>query len=502
MDRRAFVARMAALTSVAAAPSVASLVDAPPAPARPPDRLADPTHPAELTIAEAATLIRRGRLSPVDLVDACLDRVERLDPELKTFNFVNGDAARRRARELAGRRPRTPLHGIPLLIKDNHYTSGIPTTANSWLFTRNPFTGGEDFVPEFDAAPVERLQAAGAIVLGKGQMGPLANFRGAEPDGTLTTVNAWTPDNIDYTPGGSSSGPATAVAARLVTSSIGTETSGSIITPSALQALTGFKPTLGRVSLYGVIPLSYTRDHGGPLARDALDAAIMMQAMAGPDPRDPRTLGLPPLPDLVRAATRRSVRPLRIGVLPDYPTGGDATPQASTLRRRLLDTLADAGLRIVDVPYPDDWEVLVGAFNEVRHAERTELFLDRLREDPRLFGVVLPDWIVGLFVTGDEFLRGQRAKLVLLERVLDQVFERCDVVVQTDPTPFDIVGLPAITFPIGFTTDQPGARGAETPYGAILGAPPYAEDDLIAVAAAVQARTGFHRRRPPGAGDP
>ena len=131
------------------------------------------------------------------------------------------------------------------------------------------------------------------MILGKTQMGTLATTRATTPDGEVTTVNAWTPDAPAYDPGGSSSGSATATAGRLACSSIGTQTGGSITSPSNQQGLTGLKPTMGRTSLYGVIPLTYSRDNAGPLARDALDAAIMTQVMAGPDPKDPRTQGLP-----------------------------------------------------------------------------------------------------------------------------------------------------------------------------------------------------------------
>jgi Asp-tRNA(Asn)/Glu-tRNA(Gln) amidotransferase A subunit family amidase len=327
----------------------------------------------------------------------------------------------------------TPLHGIPLCIKDNYYTRGIPTTANSLIY--------QDFVPTYDSTCVARLTAAGAIVLGKGQMGPLATTRATTPAGVATTVNAWTPDNAGYDPGGSSTGPATSVASRQAVSSIGTQTGGSIVNPSNQQGLTGLKPTVGRTSLYGVIPLTYTRDHCGPLARDALDAAIMLTALAGRDPHDPRTHGL---------------------------------------------------------PAPDDWAELVGTqFNNVRLPERSEPFLDTLRSDVRQFGVSLSSWVQGLFLTGDTFIRGQRMKHLLLERTLEDIFGRCDVVTLSSNQPFDIIGLPEIAFPVGFSAEQSGANGASVPVGAILGAAPYAEDRLLAVVGAYQAITDWHLRRPP-----
>jgi Asp-tRNA(Asn)/Glu-tRNA(Gln) amidotransferase A subunit family amidase len=496
VDRRAFVARVAALSAGAAAlPAVSAA--AVPARRVPAGGYADEVReqaiadPTELTIAEAATLIRRRELSSEELVRAQLERIERFEPTYRAFNLVLGEQALARARRLDRRRPRGPLHGIPLAIKDNFFTAGVRTTANSDVFA--------DFVPTYDATTVARLTAAGAIVLGKTQMGPLATTRAMTSDGEVTTVNAWTPEDPTVNPGGSSTGTATAVAGRMATAGTGTQTGGSITGPANAQGLTGLKPTMGRASLYGIIPLTSTRDHPGPLARDARDAAIMLQAMAGPDERDPRTLGLPPVPDLVAAARparrRGTVRvryPTRLGVLPGWAEG--TTPGAQA-RRALLTTLGQIGVEVVDVPLPAEWELLTGtAFNNVRLPERSEPFLDALRTDVRAFGVTLNSWIGGLFLGGAEFLKGQRAKLLLLERVLETWFAEVDLVVQEGPVPFDIIGLPEIAFPIGFGASEAGAR---VPLGALVGGPPFAEQRLLALVAAYQAVTGWHLERPP-----
>lgn len=479
VDRRAFLVRSAALgvaTSAVALPAIAEAAPGPGTHATPTvepraEALADPT---ELTIAEAATLIRQGRLDPAELRAAYLDRIRTFDGTYLAFNQVLEEPERPRASGL--------LHGIPLAIKDNYFTAGTPTTANSFLFT--------GFVPPHDATAVARLKDAGALVLGKTQMGPLATTRATTPDGRITTVNAWAPDRPEVNPGGSSTGTATAVAGRMATAGIGTQTGGSITAPSNAQNLTGLKPTMGRVSLHGIIPLTYTRDHPGPLARGALDSAIMLSAMAGPDPRDPRTQGLPKVPDLVTAATpvrshgRIRLRwPTRIGVLPGYAS--DPT------RAAFLDTLADIpGATVVDVPLPAEWDLLTGpVFNNVRLPERTEPFLPQLTGDLREFGVSVLGWLQGALLGGNEFLIGQRAKHLLLERVLTDLFERCDVVVQTSPLPFDIIGLPELALPIGFTPDG-------LPIGTILGGLPFAEDRLLSVAAAYQAVTNWHHRRP------
>lgn len=501
VDRRSFLARMAALTAAGSAASVLPPIRAHAAPAADggtgvassvrPAALADPT---ECTIAEAGALIRSRRLSPVDLVEAVLARITTFDGVYKAFNTVLADAARAEAASLARARWRGPLHGVPIAVKDNYYTAGVLTTANSYIF--------EEFVPAWDATAVARLKAAGAIVIGKTQMGPLATTRATTPDGIITTVNAWTPSVPSVDPGGSSSGSACAVASRMATSSIGTQTGGSITAPSNRQALTGLKPTHGRVPAYGVIPLSYTRDHPGPLARDAKDAAIMLSVMAGPDENDMRTLGLPPVPDLIAAATpvtrggRVTVRwPTKVGIIPNYLSGTSASAVA---RQAMAQTLSSVGCDVVDVTLPAEWDLLTGnAFNNVRLPERSEPFLEYLKEDVRLFGVSLTGWINGLFLSGDEFLKGQRAKHLLLERVLDDLFAQCDVVVQTGPVPFDILGLPEIAFPIGFGPETSQGQTVQgVPIGAILGAPPFGEERLLAVVAAYQAVTEFHLQRP------
>lgn len=497
LSRRLFLARLSALaagaTGATLLPGVASAATAPPTlvdVAAPDGATSDPT---ALTVAEAATMIRRGQLTSEELVRACLERIEGYDSLFQAFNLVLADAALARARQLDGKSPRTALHGIPLAIKDNYFSRGVRTTANSFIFA--------DFDPPYDATALGRLETAGGVMIGKTQMGPLATTRATTPAGVITTVNAWAPDHPNINPGGSSTGSATATAIGMALSSVGTQTGGSITAPSNAQGLTGLKPTMGRVSLHGIIPLTFTRDHPGPIARDAMDCAIMLTAMAGPDPDDFRTQGLPQLPDLTRAATpvrqdgRTTLRRrTRIGVTPDFLA--TSNPETAAARRSFLDALA--GLRhatVVEVPLPAEWDLLTGSrFNNVRLPERTEPFREYLRQDLQLFGVSVLNWLAGVLLSGDEYTTGQRAKVVLFQRVMDEIFAACDVVVQTDPVPFDIIGLPEIGFPIGLrsaTSDTP-----VLPIGTILGGQPYAEDRLLEVVAAYQDVTDWHRRRP------
>lgn len=500
LDRRAFIQRLAAVSALAA--GVGAGVVAGPAAAssrtRPVvdvylDETPDPSlDPIDLTLAQAALLLRRGSLTPVELVERHLARIAEFDVTYQAWNTVLVDAALKRARRLERDSPRNALYGIPIAVKDNYYTNGVRTTANSFIY--------QDFVPTFDATVVTRILQAGGIVLGKTQMGPLATTRATTPDGMITTVNAWTPEDPAVYPGGSSTGSATAVAGRMATCSIGTQTGGSITYPALAQGLTGLKPTMGRCSLFGVIPLTYTRDHPGPIARDIKDAAIMLQSIAGPDANDARTLGLPEVPDLVAAATpvRRGKNvvcrwPTRLGVFADDMSG---TSAAVAHRRVMLDMMSGLGIRVVTVERPPEWNVLSGyAFNSARLPERSEAFLEYLRTDLKLFGVSLTTWMQGLFLGGDEYVRGQRARLLLAEMAFEQVFNRCDVVLQGTPDAFDIIGFPLVAFPIGLAHDE--RAGADLPVGAMIGGQPYAEDRLCAVVAAYQAVTDTHRLRPP-----
>ncbi len=534
VDRRAFLHRMGALTATAAFGTgwpPASL-PAPGTSAEQPgatvavggetnafwesaaqevaDRGIDSAAPETLTAWEAGVLIREGSLQIPELVEASLRRIERFDRILKAFNTVTSEEARSRAASLSsgcGSRDSSALgllYGIPLGLKDNIYTEGVRTTANAHMF--------RDFVPDWDATLVTRLRAAGAVMVGKTQMGPLAVTRALTPDGEITTVSAWAPNDPTVSPGGSSSGSATAVAARLVTSSLGTQTGGSITGPASAQGLTGLKPTMGRVSLRGVIPLSYTRDHPGPLARDARDTALLLQVMAGPDPGDPRTLGLPPVPDYLSAATpvlatsgARVRWPTRLGI----PQGWKRAPGAQGERRRtFLQVMESGGVEIREVELPPQWADLSSRFfNSGRLPERSEPFLPWLRKDVRLFGVTLASWIQGLLLSGDEYVKVQRARLALLRLALDRVFVDCDAIVQDSHLAFDMIGLPLITFPIGFRSPDEregrsqgsGVRGppARLPEGVLIGAPPFGEERLLALASLWQARSQVHRSRPP-----
>src|SRR5579863_6570054 len=259
-----------------------------------------------LTIAEAARLIERRELSPVELVESRLDRIARLDRKLNSFIRVLADEARRDARaaeaEIAAGRYKGPLHGIPIGLKDIYETAGVATTGHSKVM--------QDHVPKADAFSVKKLREAGAIILGK-----LATheFAFGGPSFDLPWPPARNPWDTGRFTGGSSSGTGAAVAAGLVLGGTGSDTGGSIRGPAAYCGLAGIKPTYGLVSRMGILPLAFSLDHAGPLAWTAEDNAIMLQAMAGHDPADPASAECP-IPDY-RRSLEGDLKGLRIGLV-------------------------------------------------------------------------------------------------------------------------------------------------------------------------------------------
>jgi Asp-tRNA(Asn)/Glu-tRNA(Gln) amidotransferase A subunit family amidase len=262
-----------------------------------------------LTIAEAASLIRTGKLSPVELTDTLLQRIETLDPQLNAFITVTAERARddakRATSEIAAGRYRGPLHGIPFALKDIYNTKGILTSGGSRIAIDN--------VPDEDAATTRRLIDAGAILTGKLQTHEFAH---GGPSFDLPWPPARNPWNLAHFTGGSSSGSGAALAGGLIPASLGSDTGGSIRGPASFCGITGFMPTYGLVSRYGVMPNSFTFDHCGPMARTVEDCALILQAIAGHDPRDGGSIEQD-IPDY-RAALEGDIKGLRIGVLRHY----------------------------------------------------------------------------------------------------------------------------------------------------------------------------------------
>src|SRR3954449_9472660 len=283
-----------------------------------------------LTIAEAARLVQQRELSPVELVDSRLARIEKLDGQLHSFIRVLADQARANARaaetEIAAGKYRGPLHGIPIGLKDIYETAGVATTGHSKVM--------QDHVPKADAFSVKRLRDAGAIVMGK-----LATheFAFGGPSFDLPWPPARNPWDTTRFTGGSSSGTGASVAAGPVLGGTGSDTGGSIRGPAAYCGLAGIKPTYGLISRIGILPLAFSLDHAGPLAWTAEDCAIMLQAMAGHDPADPASANRP-IPDY-RAALQSGAKGLRIGLIRHFY---ERDNQANAATRGAIDTAAKA----------------------------------------------------------------------------------------------------------------------------------------------------------------
>ncbi|HET8999456.1 MAG TPA: amidase [bacterium] len=459
------------------------------------------------SVSELAVRIRSRDLSPVAVVDDLLARTERCRA-LNAFITVTADMARAQAasaeREINAGRYRGPLHGIPVSLKDLIDTKGIRTTRGSRIFA--------DYIPAEDATVVARLQHAGAVLLGKNTLHEFAFGITTNNPHYGPTRNPW---RLDRIPGGSSGGSGAAVAAGLGPVSIGTDTGGSIRIPAALCGTVGLKPTYGRVSRHGVFPLSWSLDHVGPLTRTVEDAALVLQAIAGPDPLDPSTLG-----QTVPEFTSRLTGPitgLRVGVLSDE-YHREMTDDVRAAFRAALDVLAERGLDLEDVEFP--------RASEARTAAATVLFAEAASVHERWLHDRAADYGAdtrallqqGQFITATQYLRAQRVRTLvvnevgmLLRRYAALVLPAIPLVAPAIGQPtvtlggrpgdargavtrlvrlINFVGLPAITVPCGF-----GADGL--PVGLQVVGRGMDEPTVLAIAHAYEQATPWHTRRPP-----
>ncbi|GHO42994.1 Asp-tRNA(Asn)/Glu-tRNA(Gln) amidotransferase subunit GatA [Ktedonospora formicarum] len=295
-----------------------------------------------LTIHEAADLLRQRKLSSVELTKAHLERIRAVEDKVKAFTLVTDELALKQAEEadkrIASGENLSPLTGIPLAIKDVICTKDITTTCGSRML--------ENFRPPYDAAVMEKLNAAGAVMLGKTNMDEFAMGSSTEHSAFFPTHNPW---GLDRAPGGSSGGSAAVVAAGMAMGSYGSDTGGSIRQPGALCNVLGLKPTYGRVSRYGLIAFASSLDQIGPFARDAQDAAILLQAVAGHDKRD-STSAPNEVPDYSKALTG-NLKGMRLGVPKEYWVDG-MDPGVERVVRDAIETLRELGAEIVDVSLP------------------------------------------------------------------------------------------------------------------------------------------------------
>jgi aspartyl-tRNA(Asn)/glutamyl-tRNA(Gln) amidotransferase subunit A len=295
-----------------------------------------------MTIEAAAEAIRAREISPVSLLESCLARIETLEPRLNAFITVTADLAREQAREaereIQAGRYKGPLHGIPVAVKDLFATKGIRTTAGSRILA--------DWLPTEDATVVRRLREAGAVLLGKLGLHEFAYGISSVNPHFGDVRNPWDTTKI---PGGSSGGSAVAVVASEAYAALGSDTGGSIRIPAALCGCVGLKPTFGRASLFGAIPLSWSLDHPGPLARTVRDVALAMTTIAGYDPRDPVSVDRP-VEDLL-AGIDRGARTLRVGVPTDH-VWDECDPAIAASVRAAIEALARAGAEVREIRWP------------------------------------------------------------------------------------------------------------------------------------------------------
>src|SRR5262245_21972765 len=293
----------------------------------------------ELTIAEARALLDKGEISSVELTQACLDRIVAVDNQVRAFLAIDDESALEQARAAdEDGRDNSGLLGIPLAIKDVISTEGLTTTCGSKML--------EEYVPPYDATIIRRLKSGGAVLLGKTNCDEFAMGSSTENSAYFATRNPW---DLARVPGGSSGGSAAAVAACEAPGALGTDTGGSIRQPAALCGVSGLKPTYGRVSRFGLVAFGSSLDQIGPFARTARDCAVLLGAIAGPDPLD-STSAPQPVADYTAALTG-DVRGLRIGVPREYFIEGLESGVEARVREA-IDTLRDAGAELVEVSLP------------------------------------------------------------------------------------------------------------------------------------------------------
>jgi aspartyl-tRNA(Asn)/glutamyl-tRNA(Gln) amidotransferase subunit A len=422
------------------------------------------------SLLEAAEALREGKVSSVELTRESQATIDRLQPRLNHFLAMMGEDALAHARQMDEERRqghvRSPLHGIPVAVKDVFCTKGVKTTCGSLLFA--------DHVPDYDAAVVEKLRDGGAVIVGKTHMHELAYGVTSNNPHFGPVRNPW---NVSHVPGGSSGGSGAAVASRSVFMAMGSDTGGSIRLPAAYCGCVGLKPTTGRVSRYGVLPLDFTLDHMGPLTPTVRDAAAVLQVLAGYDPRDDSSSKAE-----VGNYTpgRVSIRNVRIGVPENFYTER-LHPDVADAMDNLRVLAVELGARLVPVQVPDMAEI--NAVARVVLLSEASAVMTPLLEDRSKFGAdVLLLLDQGRLLPATDYVNAQRLRRIF-QREFNKVFEHCDVLLtplSPSPAPrigqteielggamedtrlaatrflrgINLLGLPALSLPCGFSNDQ------------------------------------------------
>jgi aspartyl-tRNA(Asn)/glutamyl-tRNA(Gln) amidotransferase subunit A len=475
--------------------------------------------------------IKDGKTTAVAACEASLARIKRLEPSLSAFNTVIAERALDRARALDAAGSSGPLHGVPIALKDNLCTAGVPTTASSKILS--------GFVPPYSATVVARLEQAGAVVVGKTNLDEFAMGSSTENSALGPTRNPW---DVTRTPGGSSGGSAAAVAARMVTVALGSDTGGSIRQPAGLCGIVGLKPTYGRVSRYGLLAFASSLDQIGPLTLTVEDAALVLQVIGGFDAHD-ATSSPEPMPDVMSALTG-DVTGLRIGV-PRAFLGEGVDAAVLEAFEAALQVLTARGATVVDIELPHagygipvyyliataEASSNLARYDGVRYGHRTRLDkedgLKQMYERTRNEGfgpevkrrIMLGTYVLSAGYYDAYYLKAQQVR-TLLRQDYDRAFDRVDVVATpTTPTPAfklgektsdpvqmylndiftvsaNLTGLPSISVPCGFSgTGEPGA-GSRLPIGLQITGRAFDEATVLRAADAYQRDTTFHTGRP------
>jgi aspartyl-tRNA(Asn)/glutamyl-tRNA(Gln) amidotransferase subunit A len=461
----------------------------------------------ELGIADLAPLLEQRQLSPIELTNHYLERIERLDGQLNSYLRVMPEAAREAARqaekEIVGGQYRGPLHGVPLGLKDLFEVAGVPCTMGSRILA--------ECVPASDATVVTRLRQAGAVILGKQTLHEFAFGVTSENAHYGDVHNPW---DLTRVAGGSSGGTAVAVAAGLCVAGLGSDTGGSIRIPASFCGTAGIKPTYGRVSRAGALPLAWSLDHVGPLARSALDCAIVLEAVAGPDPRDP-SASTRPVPEYRRELTG-DVAGLKLGV-PGEHFFDLVEPSVVEGVRAAIDVLEGLGARTEEVPFPHAQHAQM-AGTAIMSSEAATWHAEWLRTRAADYGAdVLLRIRGGLLVRATEYLLAQQMRTLVqsdfvsaFQRGIDAIvaptlpvvaprigstfqpggsFNLAPRSVITRTTvPANLAGLPAASVPCGFSEGLP--------VGLQVIGPAFAEGLVLRVAHAYEQATDWRLRRP------
>jgi aspartyl-tRNA(Asn)/glutamyl-tRNA(Gln) amidotransferase subunit A len=440
------------------------------------------------TISDTAARIRTRQISPIEITEALLERIEKIDPQIHAFVTLTADLALEQAKkaeqDIASGNYKGPLHGIPIVHKDICYTQGIRTTAGSKLL--------QDFVPDYDATVVKKLHDAGTVLLGKVHTHEFAI-------GNTITRNPW---DFERVPGGSSSGTGAGVAAGLAFMGTGTDTGGSIRFPAAYCGIVGIKPTYGRVSRHGIFPLAWSLDHAGPLTRTVKDAALCLQAMAGYDPKDQASAALP-VPDFT-AELREDLKGVKIGIPVEYYRNLDEDVDAAL--KKAIQIMEQLGAEVIELslPYTEHaagamWAILIGEMASI-HEKWHETRADE-------YGPIARQVIeAGKALPANTYLRAQRSRQIIQQDYL-AVLSKVDVLVTpTTPTtaprvgdpnakygvgtgPSNATGLPSLVLPCGFSSEG-------LPISMQIIGKPFDESKVFRVGYAFEQSTNWHNRHP------